>query len=255
MIAMALISPSTAIAWTSMGVGTTIEIGGNIQITSFDTPWEVNVGTAVTTMDVAITNKAKVVSIPVPHALPILGIRPKTDRSFSGLAGINPQISYNGAVQIDNFVAGTTVMRLPVKDADSPHIDIGVIEAPFFAAALSSQRENDGSNAEQASIYAASAGNAFWGGVAKTADSVASGHSIIGMLAALDPEYMLKYDITYSTMKEPREISFKNMAMQYSAIYGAGIMAGRDLTLTLKQPIENKEIKWKASLPITVSYQ
>lgn len=258
MIAAALASTvfsGAAMAWTAGGTGGNIEISGNIQVTPYVTPWEVEVGTAATALDANVTKGSTGAQIQLTKAIPILGIRTSTADPFNGMVGINPQISYNGAVSIDGFVNGVTSMTLPVMDADNPTTEIGSMETKFSAAALSSSF-TDAANKTQYSTYADTAGQAFWGGVAKTVAGVVAGNAAVGMLNSLNPDYMSNYNTNQATgYAESNVMDFSPVAQKFSGTYGAGIQAGNKIKITLKTAAANDVIKWKASLPITVSYQ
>lgn len=245
-----------AMAWTANGTGGNIEIGGNIQVTPYSTPWEVEVGAPAATLDANITKGTKVVMIPVTKAIPVLGIRTVANTPFTGRAGINPQIDYNGAVQIDTFNNGLATMDLPVMDADNPTTQIGAMETKFFAGALTSYNEAKVNRKAAYSTYAEAAGRGFWGGVAKNAAGVATGNSLTGLLTAINPAYMANFNLNgVTTLSNANFATFISTEMQLSAAYGAGIQSGQNIKLTLTNPAANDVIKWKASLPVTVSYQ
>ncbi|EDW5780701.1 fimbrial protein [Salmonella enterica] len=246
-----------AMAWTAGGTGGNVEIGGNIQITPYTTPWEVTVGAPVATLDANITKGTKVVMIPVTKAIPILGIRTVSKAPFAGAVGINPQISYNGAVQVGNFVEGDTVMDMPVMDVGNPSTQIGIMETTFTAAALTSQRdESTPTSGSQYSTWADTAGAGFWGGVGQSANAVLKGTSVVGVLTALNPAFVQNYNDQGVLFAAPSKTSFEPTAStKFSGVYGAGIQAGKNIKLTLTNPAANDVIKWKASLPVTISYQ
>ncbi|HFW1339132.1 TPA: fimbrial protein [Salmonella enterica subsp. enterica serovar Virchow] len=246
-----------AMAWTAGGTGGNIEIGGNIQVTPYTTPWEVEVGAPANTLNANITKGTSVVMIPVTTAIPVLGIRTKTGDSFHGVDGINPQISYNGAVQIDTFNQGVAAMSLPVVDADNPTTEIGALETQFAAAAVSSWWASD-TDKNQYSTFSDTAGQAFWGGVGKTAASVVPSANVLGMMNSLNAQYSANYTSqTVTGFAAPAAMKFStaDALKSFSAAYGAGIQAGTTIKLTLTNPAANDLIKWKASLPVTVSYQ
>lgn len=258
-IAAALVSTvfsGAAMAWTANGTGGNIELGGNIQVTPYTTPWEVEVGAPATTLDANITKGTSVVMIPVTKAIPVLGIRTVTKTPFNGNTGINPQINYNGAVQVDNFNSGTTVMDLPVMDADNPTTQIGTMSTSFFAAALSTWKNGVTNSSEQYSTFAASAGQSFWGGLAKASAGVQSGHQVIGELTAISPAFVQNYNDQSANWVNAAAMTFNQLTnVSYTGLYGAGIKSGANIKLTLNKAAANDVIKWKASLPVTVSYQ
>lgn len=257
MIALALAATTvsgSAMAWTNNGTGGNVEIGGNIQITPYNTPWEVMVGAPATTLDANITKGVSAVMIPVTKAIPVLGIRTVSKTPFNGALGINPQINFNGAVSIDGFIEGNTTMSLPVMDANNPNTQIGVLDTSFYAGALSTWKtHNDGA---QFSTFANIAGRAFFGGVAKTAPGSAQGKMVIGDLTAINPAFVQNYNDQSATWVYPEGITFNPVAnVTNTGVYGSGIKSGTNIKLTLTKPAANDVIKWKASLPVTVSYQ
>ncbi|HFW1342580.1 TPA: hypothetical protein ACIAY5_004521 [Salmonella enterica subsp. enterica serovar Virchow] len=245
-----------AMAWTAAGTGGNIEIGGNIQVTPYTTPWEVQVGSPATNLDANITKGTKVVVIPVTKAIPVLGIRTVSNTPFNGGVGINPQISYNGAVQLHSFVEGDTVMTLPVMDVNNPGKQIGALETSFYAAALSTWRNPTSGDSGQYSTYADTAGQAFWGGVSPDVGGSAQGRTVVGELTAINPAFVANYNDQSATWTNSATMSFVPVAgVMNTGVYGAGIKSGANIKLTLTQPAANDLIKWKASLPVTVSYQ
>ena len=245
-----------AMAWTAGGTGGNIEIGGNIQVTPYTTPWEVEVGAPAATLDANITKGTKVVMIPVTKAIPVLGIRSKT-ATFVGAPTINPQIDYRGAVQINNFSNGVTTMTLPVMDADNPATQIGALETKFSAAAVSAYYVLNADDGAQYSTYSDTASSAFYGGVATKIGSVIQDVADAkALLNNLNTQYLANYAVRPSTRSEaPMRAGFVNPKQTYAGAYGAGIQAGQNIKLTLTKPAANDVIKWKASLPVTVSYQ
>ncbi|EFR2683615.1 fimbrial protein [Salmonella enterica] len=244
-----------AMAWTAAGTGGNIEMGGSIQITPYTTPWEVMVGAPATALNANITKGVKVVAIPVTKAIPVLGIRTVRASIFNGRPGIDPQINFNGAVKVDNFVNGTTTMNLPVVNADNPATQIGTLETKFSAAALSSYVVTGNSGVY--STFAASAGDAFWGGIAKQANKVAVTYDAAReMINSINPAYLTTFSFEGTPVKQdPQIMKFISTTQGLSGAYGSGIQSGANIKLTLTAPAANDVIKWKASMPVTISYQ
>ncbi|HGG5774288.1 TPA: fimbrial protein, partial [Salmonella enterica subsp. enterica serovar Oranienburg] len=238
-----------AMAWTAGGTGGNIEIGGNIQVTPYSTPWEVLVGAPATNLDANITKGTKAVMIPVTKAIPVLGIRTVSGNPFDGAVGISPQINFHNAVRVELFERGITTVSLPVMDADNPTTQIGTMEAPFAAAAHAANSGN-----RHYDMYAEQAPHAFFGGLPTnltmvTNDSAALVNSIL-------PAATANYNDMGATHYNGIDWStFANTDTRYSAYYGSGIQAGNNIKLTLTNPAANDVIKWKASMPVTVSYQ
>ncbi|EAW1071577.1 fimbrial protein [Salmonella enterica subsp. enterica serovar Havana] len=237
-----------AMAWTAGGTGGNIEIGGNIQVTPYSTPWEVLVGAPATNLDANITKGTKAVMIPVTKAIQVLGIRTVSRNPIDGVAGISPQINFHDAVQLDGFVKGITTVNLPVVDADDPTTQIGIMEAPFAAAAQAAN--NAGSYYD---MYAEQAPHGFFGGLGKNASKIAdNGGALVESISTFIND---NFNDMGSTNYSKDWTAFANAGTRYSGFYGSGIQAGNNIKLTLSRPAANDVIKWKASMPITVSYQ
>lgn len=253
LIALALAATAvsgSAMAWTSSGTGGSMEFSGTLTPAENVTPWEVLVGAAVSNLNAEIKTGSKIASIPVNTAVPVLGIRTALSQAFQGATGITPQIDYKGAIDTSKFTNGVTTLTLDVKDTSDAKI--GVLTAPLSAAAVQSYL---GGN--QYSIYAYAAGNAFWGGLSTTNTGAAQGSSAAkALINSINADFMAKY-ITQGGEERSGSVggSFTSTSSTYSAAYGAGIVAGATAQLTLDNPAASDAIAWKASLPITVSYQ
>lgn len=245
-----------AMAWTAGGSGGgDFEMGGDITVTPYSTPWEVEVGAPVIALNSDIIKGTKIVDFNLAKPVPILGIRTVTNSTFSGRAGIAPQIDFKGAVNLDGFVKGVTTLSIPVMDADNPATQIGEMGAKFSSAAVGSWSK--GGTATQNGIYADSPGKAFYGGLSKkSAEAIGSGGgAATSFMTAISTEYFAKYNHQNGAHRENNATPFSDSGARYSAYYGSGIQAGNNLKLTLTNPAANDAIKWKASLPVTISYQ
>ena len=251
LIALALAATAvsgSAMAWTSSGTGGSMEFSGTLTPVENVTPWEVLVGAAVSNLNAEIKTGSKIASIPVKTAVPVLGIRTALSQAFQGTTGITPQIDYKGAIDTSAFAGGVTTLTLEVKNASDAKI--GVLTAPLSAAAVTS-------TPTQYTLYANTAGRAFGGGLSTTnagaAQSVSAAKALIN---SINPDFMANY-VTQggSESSSPVTWDFANDSGRYSGAYGAGIVAGATAKLTLDNPAASDAIAWKASLPITVSYQ
>lgn len=261
MIALALATTAvsgSAMAWTAGGTGGNVELGGSIQVTPYDTPWEVMVGASQTGLDAHITKGVSAVVIPVPKAIPVLGIRTATKEAFKGAPGITPHIDYKGAVNLGALKAGITTLSLPVMDADNPGTQIGNMSVKFAAAGKVSLKPVDGSHSKQSDIYeivgSSEASSAFAGGVARFAAGAAADAAVL--VNSILPSATENF--TTQGLTKPNKvgsIAVNEPGWYYSGYYGAGIPAGSDIKLTLTAPATNDAIKWKASMPITISYR
>ncbi|MVW40832.1 hypothetical protein GQM41_24240 [Escherichia coli] len=242
----------SAMAWTANGTGDSVNLGGTLKPVDVITPWEVKVGAAVNDLNADIRKGDTTVDIPVKKAIPVLGIRTvEVGKAFKGQPGIAPQINYGGAVNLDGFKAGLTTVSMEVRDEQGSVI--GGLKAPFFAGAEASQK--NGSNDYKYFLYASKAGNAFFGGLAKS--SAGATNDINTKLNAIDSEFTANY--TTQDVKEYSgtygNTSFNSTSTTYSAYYGSGIRSGDTIKITLNQAAGADGITWKSSLPITVSYQ
>ncbi len=251
--ASAAISGS-AMAWTPNGSGGSVELGGMLIPDVKVTPWEVKVGDAVKGLDAKINKGQKTVDIAVNKTIPILGIRTQTMKAFEGQDGVTPQIDYHGAINVSAFSDNATTLTLDVLDAETSK-KIGKLETIFSAGAIGSyntKRPND--NALYA-VHATRVGDGFFGGVSKDPKGVNS-NAVKALLPELIPDVADNFDSQKLPMeKVAHTIKFRTVGNTYSAYYASGVRTGQNLEVTLDSPaLGDTPIKWKASLPITVSY-
>lgn len=238
----------SAMAWTANGTGGSVDLGGTLTPVEKVTPWEVKVGAAVNGLDADIRKGDTKVDIPVKNAISVLGIRTIGSTAFPGQPGISPQISYDAAVDLNGFAANVTTLNLEVKDSTGTN-KIGTLSAPFFAVAEQSIK-GSGSN-YRSGVIASSEGELFFGGLPKSE----AGYSPV-FNSAIVPDVTAHYDLQgqkwtdkagWSNVSDPQHT--------YSAYYASGIEQGKTIKITLEQPAASDAIAWKASLPVTVSYQ
>ncbi|EHZ6521329.1 hypothetical protein K6M87_004585 [Salmonella enterica] len=130
------------------------------------------------------------------------------------------------------------------------------METTFTAAALTSWVNHTSGNKGQYSTWAPNAGYGFWGGVGQSAHAVLTGTKVIGVLTDLTPTFVQNYNDQGASFDNASKTSFTSTEnTTFSGVYGGGIQAGQKIKLTLTNPAADDVIKWKASLPITVSYQ
>lgn len=242
----------SAMAWEANGSGGSVNIGGSLTPAENITPWEVKTGAAVTGLDADITKGQSVINIAVDQAIPVLGIRTHTTQAFQGQPGISPQIDYEGAVAIDGFANGVTTLTLEVKGANDAKI--GSMSAPFSAAGARSYSLDDINAESSRNLYATQEGQAFFGGVGNSPSAIASDAK--ALVTAIDADIVAKYksweltDVTGALTDDFTGNVF------YSGFYGSGIEQGKIIKITLDQAASgDAPIQWKASLPVTVSYQ
>lgn len=247
----------SAMAWTTNGTGGTIDFGGTLSPTDKNTPWEVKTGSAVTGLDSAVTKGQSVVDITVNKAIPLLGIRVADAQTkiFKGYSQISPQIDYHGAIDPSTFNDSSVVMTLDISDEQGNKM--GKMAVDMFAVAESSWTGADGATGKK-SLFAAKAGDGFFGGLPTGSSNVSTNvdspsRDIINII---DPEFTANYDEQNGSPFAPNVEDFTDIDATYSAFYGSGIVAGKNIHITLDSPVQgDAPVTWKASLPITVSYQ
>lgn len=75
------------------------------------------------------------------------------------------------------------------------------------------------------------------------------------MINSFDQEFLANFVKLGSSWRNG-EGTFDVTSSIYSGVYGSGIEAGKNITITLDSPAQgNDSIVWKASLPVTVSYE
>ncbi|HBJ0052892.1 TPA: hypothetical protein LAL75_001650 [Escherichia coli] len=240
-----------AAGWEQNGTGGSVDLGGTLTPVEKVTPWEVKTGAAVTGLDAQIQKGQKVVNITVNKAIPVLGIRTVEKTAFQGQAGISPQINYGGVVDVANFSKGYAPLTLDVKDANDAKI--GTATTSILAAAAGSHKK--GSTLNHKSLYASVSGKGFFGGIGQNEAAVVD--KPIGATAGIFAEASEHYDDQGATsLSAPGDTSFAITGGTYSAFYASGIEQGKIIKITLDQGASSDApIQWKASLPVTVSYQ
>ncbi|EBO9779150.1 fimbrial protein [Salmonella enterica subsp. enterica serovar Montevideo] len=247
----------SAMAWDQDGNGGNLDMGGTLTPVQKETPWEVQADVAVAGLDAPVKKGDTVALVPVKTAIPVLGIRTKVNTPFAGDMLISPQIDYKGAVDIDGFKQGVTTLTLNIND--SKQQKIGTLSVDLFASASVSQKYpgSKGTSDYQYFVASSTAGEAFFGGVAKSNDAVASDSGTFGRVTAINPEFTANFD-TQGTPVLDSKVSttgFQDTIATYSGFYGSGIESGSVMKITLDKPADAASIDWTASMPITVSYQ
>ncbi|EJE7990487.1 hypothetical protein M5016_004179 [Escherichia coli] len=250
--ASAAVSGSAMAAdWVQNGTGGSVDLSGTLTPEQLVTPWEVKVGAAVSGLDANIRKGDTNVDVPVKSAIPVLGIRTQTAEAFQGEAGITPQIDYHGVVDFSQNEWGNAPVTLEVFDKSSNKI--GSLQTVLTTAAVYSAK--NGADLKYGGMAVTSSSNAFSGGLGDF--SSALGYSdAVAELNNLSNEFLEKYTKQGAQSEEGKSMSFSNVDYTFSAAYGSGIKQGRAVKITLDQAATgDTPIQWKASLPITVSYQ
>ncbi|EPC0937986.1 hypothetical protein ACSI0N_004276 [Escherichia coli] len=239
----------SAMAWTANGSGGSVDLGGTLTPTDVVSPWEAKVGDAVTGLNALVQRGQKTVEIKASSAIPVLGIRNADADGFKGgVANVAPQINYGNAVDLNSFSDGVTTLTLDVKDAKGGKI--GSLSAPLFTAGILSW----GNGGRQ--MASSEAGTAFFGGLSKIGDGIASGpQPAYNRLAAISSELVEKFKLQGDWDSYALNETFSDTGQTYWATYGSGIESGKTITITLDNAVSGDDaIEWKASLPVTVTY-
>ncbi|WP_454767545.1 F4 family fimbrial subunit [Escherichia coli] len=241
----------SAMAWTANGTGGSVDLGGTLTPVEKVTPWEVKTGDAVTGLNAQIQKGQKVVDIAVDKAIPVLGIRTVQKTPFQGRPGISPQIDYGNAVNLNSFKAGVATITLNVLDPQNNKL--GVMTSDLLSAAQSSWTDPAGLG--QKGLFAAQAGDAFFGGLGKEEGVVIYGADTFNVIKLIDPEFVVNYDDQHTFIQGNGTETFSAEQAKFSGYYGAGIPVGKKISINLDKPAAADAIVWKASLPVTVFYQ
>ncbi|MED0218879.1 hypothetical protein RCO08_21875 [Escherichia coli] len=249
--ASAVVSGSAmAAGWEQNGTGGSVNMGGSLTPVEKVTPWEVKTGAAVTGLDAQIQKGQKVVDVAVNKAIPVLGIRTIASTAFQGQPGISPQVDYGNAVNVDAFENGRAPVTLDVKD--DTNTKIGTLTTSMGASALVSIKNNSGGFNGYYHFYADKVGYGFFGGLPKNKENTPDEDIALRVMPEIAAHYV-DQELSHSNVN--RGTAFENPEDTYSGYYGAGIEQGKTIKITLDQPAGADAIKWKASLPVTVSYQ
>ncbi|WP_105288975.1 fimbrial protein [Escherichia sp. MOD1-EC5948] len=240
----------SAMAWTANGTGGSVDLGGTLTPVEKVTPWEVKVGAAVNDLNAPIQKGQKEVRISSLKSIEILGIRTKEKAAFVGANGIAPQIDYGAAIDATKFSNGETKLTLVVKDDASN--EIGKLESSLFAQAYTSEKSTDGGDAKKFLVFAAAKGNAYYGGLGQNSGSL----SKEDLAAAYMPDAEANWVNQGGTMVDPEVSYFSNPGKTYNSYYFSVIKPNQAIKIALNEPVSgDAPIQWKASLPVTVSYQ
>ncbi|MBS9255389.1 hypothetical protein KEP68_25130 [Escherichia coli] len=245
----------SAMAWTANGTGGSVDMGGTLNPVTKVTPWEAKVGAAVTGLDGQIEKGISKIEIPLTKTIPVLGIRTQSSIPFNGSTnGIDPQIDYNGVINTGNFSNNATTLTLDVLDADTSN-KIGNLQASFSAGAVANYKTSGGT-VSQFVVNAPHSGDAFFGGVPNSPSGV-NASAVTSLLAELFSDIADNYNSQgIGSWSASWNINFDNPTSTYSGYYASGIKSGQNLRMTFDSPAQgNDSIVWKATLPVTVSYQ
>ncbi|EEZ6327933.1 TPA: hypothetical protein GF676_23880 [Escherichia coli] len=243
----------SAMAWTEGGTGGSINLGGTLTPVVKSVPWHVNTGAAVNDLNASLDKGQKSVAFNVSKAIPVLGMRTADKTAFRGSAGLTPAINYNGALDTAKFSANKAPLTLDILDAGGTKI--GQLKTKLTAAGVGSRLFDSGYK-DAAMLYAKDSWNAFMGGLSTTVDGVdvSGGTSLINTLFSGAEENFILQGASLNG-DAPMATHFGSDTIMYSGAYASAISAQEGVTITLDQPAGADSIVWKASLPVTVSYQ
>ncbi|EMW3999654.1 fimbrial protein [Escherichia coli] len=244
----AITASGSAMAWVEGGSGGSVDLGGTITPdTTITSPWEVKVGSALTGLDAQISAGATSASVTVPGDSLVLGVRSK-DGWFTGAPGIAPQLNYHGAVS-GTYTRGVTDLTLDVKDVNTDQT-IGSLTTKLTTAAMGSTR-----NATAEGYYMLAAdnvGDAFFGGLASNHPDRLHGDPQ-GLAARVDSTVTEHYE-TVGSAQGIYPSAFNSTDATYNAFYISALETANAINIRLNNPVTS-DVNWKASLPVTVTYQ
>lgn len=243
----------SAMAWTANGTSGSVDFGGTLTPQNVVTPWEIEAGSSVSNLNADIKKGKNSVDIVLNKVVPILGIRTQNQTLFQGEQGISPQINYGSAVDLAGFLLGKTTLTLDVNET-AGNSKIGTMTTTFSAAAI--MHNNNGTTDQNVGLFAASSGDAFFGGLGTSSGGALSYVDSLSLLKSVYPAVLDNYVVATNNGSYTSTTQFSNTAEQYSGAYGSGIASGEIIKITLDSAVQDDTvINWKASLPITVSYQ
>ncbi|WNI84214.1 F4 family fimbrial subunit [Citrobacter portucalensis] len=242
-------------AWVPGGNGGDVDMGGTITPSGPVNPWEVAVGDAVTGLDMVLPAGGTVGRYRLKQSMPVLGIRTTTGRNdtFAGetAGGIAPQITYSGVLPgVREY--GRIPLALAVTRADDG-TPLGVLHLSLMCGAEVSQKDPVTNTGRRYSVWAGQAGEAFYGGIARTPDE-AMEYAFMEVESAF-AEYVLRYN-TQGLMGRPgmkQSVTLRDAGMRYSGFYGAFLAQGDEIVLQTES-VPAARVTWKANLTVAVEY-
>ncbi|ELO4994206.1 fimbrial protein [Escherichia coli] len=238
----------SAMAWTQNGAGGSVDLGGTLTPVDVITPWEIKTGAGVGNLNASIKKQQNSVEVASSSVIEILGIRTKDKAAFAGEVGISPQISYGGAIVPSAFSNGETDLTLEVRNSSDSRI--GSLTTSLFAQGYASEKQ-DGV-AKKYFVFSAQSGDAFYGGLGESASAI----STTDLASSYMPDVEANWVNQSGTLVEPEYANFNVPSKTYNGYYFSVIKPGQKMRITLDTPATgDDQIEWKASLPVTVSYQ
>ncbi|HEA8350635.1 TPA: fimbrial protein [Escherichia coli] len=251
LIALALTASAVsgiAHAWTNGDFNGSVDLGGTITPDIVTGPWEVKAGSNLTGLDATVASGATSVNITLPSDSLVLGIR--STGWFTGQAGISPQISYAGSIG-NTFENGKVDLTLNVKDSSTDQ-EIGVLTTKLTTAGVVSRVRPAGE--ETHNMYAANAGEGFFGGLSLSHDSSTLHNAPVDLANKLDSTILDNWEQKGDSFGSNIPATFDNVNAQFNSFYVSGLETSDNVSIQLNEALTT-DVEWKASLPITVSYQ
>ena len=257
--ASAAVSGSAMAAWTPNLSGlNNFELGGTITPKDNVTPWEAMIGNAFKNLDSNIKKGQSNVVLMTTSAIPVLGIRTAQNTAFSTDAYQNatPIIDYGTAVDLAGIVDSKAPLTLVVKDGTTD-LPIGTLKTSLFVGAVQSFTGNGSGYNVLLGGSAGTTDNVFTGGLPTSSSMIPDSQNVINTLNAISTEFSANFDKQgQSSLGNPSVGDINGgTPVMYSAYYGSGIVNGEKVIINLTSPVAATAVTWKASLPITLSYQ
>ncbi|MEQ4855033.1 hypothetical protein ABN112_24010, partial [Escherichia coli] len=246
-----------AATWTPNLAGVNnFELGGTLTPKANVTPWEAMIGDAVKNLDSDIKKGQSKVTMLTKSAIPVLGIRTVSNTAFVAdmYQSATPNIDYGTAVDLGATVDSKAPLTLEVKDSTTD-LPIGTLRTSLYVAAMQAYTNQTSSKSGMNPLIG-EAGGLFEGGLPTQSAAIGDVNQVMPTLDAISPEFGVNFDKRgQSTVGNPGKGTIGGSNILYSAYYGSGIKAGESIVINLTQPIGATAITWKATLPITISYQ
>ena len=255
--ASAAVSGSAMATWTpNLSGSNNFELGGTITPQNNVTPWEAMIGNAFKNLDSDLKKGQSQVILMTPSAIPVLGIRTVQNTAFATdmYHDITPIIDYGTAVDLAGIVDSKAPLTLEVKDSTTD-LPIGTLKTSLFVGGVQSYTGNGSGYNVLIGGSAGTTGNVFSGGLPTSSSMILNPQNVVNTLDAISTEFSAHFDKQGQTTVGNASVGYVTDPVMYSAYYGSGIVNGEKITINLTSPIAETAVTWKASLPITLSYQ
>ena len=244
----------SAMAWTANGTGDSVSLGGTLTPVEKITPWAVATGAAVNDLNATIYKGQTQVVFPAQKTIPILGIRTVDNTAFAGQKGITPQVDYKGAINTSGFSSNKTDLTLNVFDTNDNKI--GQLSTKLAASGVMSRMYTGDGYKDAFVLYSNDSWGAFHGGLSASSGGVDVASAGLSLINELFPGAADNFNSQGASFSANAGMNhFGADGWMYSGAYASGILAQENIKITLDTPAGADDIAWKATLPVTVSYQ